>query len=605
MADTSSVTSAETIEDTDQSPVADTEARVNDQLLFKKLQGWWKIDAAARSKWEKQANEDFAFVTPDGQWTDDERRQMEEQEKVPVSFNRVLTIIKAIAGSEINGRQDIKFLPRHMSNAKQNELLSAASQWMGDQCDAEDEQSEAFESAAVCGMGWTESRITYDVDPQGLYEELEVDPREMYWDSKARKKNLVDSRRMARVRSVSLGEARAMFPDMPDADLDASWASTTAPGQTKSVEEKKHQDDNFGYGDGDDQRNEVTLVHMQWFEKEPYWMVADPSTNSTSIMEKEQFDKLKERSADLDVDFPSVKLIRKVYKQAFLGSKILETGSTPVPTQFSFQCITAERNRKDGVWFGLVRVMRDPQMWANKMLSNTLHISNTTAKGGIIAEKDAFDDQREAEDSYAQPNAITWASPGAVKDQRIMAKPGAGDPGVYLRILEFAVQSIRDVTGVNLELLGMRDAEQPGILEAQRKQAAMTVLASLFNSLRRFRKNIGRIRLHYIQTSFSDRTPRSRRRRRWSAIHSTDEGSDIRRVRHRRSRRSDVAKSEGGELGDHQPASAELQRHADAGWPRGDADDPGVFAASDRLRAEAARSHGEDGSGDPEEAAGC
>jgi hypothetical protein len=183
------------------------------------------------------------------------------------------------------------------------------------------------------------------------------------------------------------------------------------------------------------------------------------------------------------------------------GTNTLETGPTPVPDKFSFQCITAERNRKDGTWFGLVRVMRDPQMWANKMLSNALHISNTTAKGGIIAEKDAFDDQREAEDTYAQPNAITWAANGAVKDGRIMPKPGARDPSVYPKILEFAVQSIRDVTGVNLELLGLRDAEQPGVLEAQRKQAAMTVLASLFNSSRRFRKQIGPIWRQYVQNS--------------------------------------------------------------------------------------------------------
>ena len=49
--------------------------------------------------------------------------------------------------------------------------------------------------------------------------------------------------------------------------------------------------------------------------------------------------------------------------------------------------------------------MRDPQMWANKMLSNALHIANTTAKGGIIAEKNAFDDEQQAEESYARPNA--------------------------------------------------------------------------------------------------------------------------------------------------------------------------------------------------------
>jgi hypothetical protein len=69
--------------------------------------------------------------------------------------------------------------------------------------------------------------------------------------------------------------------------------------------------------------------------------------------------------------------------------------------------------------------MRDPQMWANKWLSQTLHILNTTAKGGIVAEESAFADMTEAEEKWPQPDTIVWATTGAVSQQRIMPKPGA------------------------------------------------------------------------------------------------------------------------------------------------------------------------------------
>jgi hypothetical protein len=205
------------------------------------------------------------------------------------------------------------------------------------------------------------------------------------------------------------------------------------------------------------------------------------------------------------IQLVATKQMRRKYKQAFLGGAILgEVMDGPCPDRFSWNCITGELDRNKGTFYGLVAVMRDPQMWANKWLSQTLHILNTTAKGGIIAEADAFRDMRSAQDTYAQPDAITWAAKGAVSGGKIMQKPGIGIPTAYVNLLQFAISSIRDVTGINLELLGMRDANQPGVLEAQRKQAAMTLLATSFDSLRRFRKQVGRVRLHYIQQYMSD-----------------------------------------------------------------------------------------------------
>lgn len=481
---------------------------LTNEALYATLRDWFKVDQAHSDDWRANAKIDFDFAAGD-QWKPEDKAALEEQKRPVITFNRALSIIKAVAGIEINGRHDTVFLPRGTSPGvvKVNELLTSASQWMADGCDADDEQSEAFQDAIVCGMGWTEQRISYDDEPDGMYVEGKVDPLEMVWDRSARAKNLKDARRLFRVRKMTLDEARdfvrGLGVEMPfDDDLDASWAIGAETDPAKPVEEKRHRDENTS---AFDPTCEVHIVHAQWIERKPFYRVADQTTGRMLELDEERFNEYRDLATMHGLAFTYVRQTRKVYKQAFLGKTILgDVMDCPGKDRFTFQCITGERHRNKGTWFGLIRLMRDPQMWANKWLSQTLHILNTTAKGGIIAEKDAFEDQREAQDTYAQPDAITWASEGAIQKGKIMQKPGVGIPTAYVNLLEFAIASIRDVTGINLELLGMRDANQPGILEHQRKQAAMTILATMFDSLRAFRKNVGRVRLHFIQQYLAD-----------------------------------------------------------------------------------------------------
>ncbi len=483
---------------------------LEDEALYRTLRQWFEVDASHSSTWRREAREDFDFVACE-QWDEATRRTLEAQQRPVITFNRVLSVIKAVAGIEINGRHETIFIPRgtDMGDVQINEFLTQASQWMEDGCDAGDEQSEAFQDALICGMGWTEATLDFEIDPEGKYVETKIDPLEMYWDRDARSKNLIDARRVWRVRRMQLEEARSFVESLgvnvPDSELSATWASLDGQEHDplRPVEDRRLREENVALPH--DPRAEVYIVQVQWWERERYWRVANIDGPDTQSLSDEEFDTFKKRAAMIGVDVIAVPMTRRVYKQAFLGRTLLgPVRKAPAQDRFSFTCITGEKNRNKGTWFGLSRLMRDPQMWANKWLSQTLHILNTTAKGGIIAEEDAFADQRQAEMSYAQPDAITWAAEGAIQKNKIMQKPGVGIPTAYVNLLEFAITSIRDVTGINMELLGMRDVNQPGILEAQRKQAALTILATLFDSLRRFRKEVGRIRLTYIQNYLSD-----------------------------------------------------------------------------------------------------
>jgi hypothetical protein len=475
---------------------------------FTILQRWLFADMDASATWRTQATSDLGFVAGD-QLSEEDKAILDEANRPHVVFNRFLAIIKAIAGMEINGRHEIVFTPVENDDTVVSEILSGTSKSMGNGCDAEDEQSEAFQQCGITGIGVTESRWSHEMKARGEYIEEQFDCREFFWDRTARKKNLVDARRMWRVRRMPLSDAMQMFPGKSRRQLDASWADVGVYQDQgpKSIEEKRIRDGKDSYLDWDD-TNEVTVVCGQWWEREPYYLVGDEASGSLVEMTPKEF-KLLTRLRKLQglPELDGVKMTKRAYKQVFLGNEVLaKVKPAPMGQQFSWGVITGEWDAKKRMWYGLTRVVSDPQKWANKFMSQVMHIMNATAKGGILAERSAFDDEIEAEEGYAMPDIITWLKDGALSGQKpkIMPKPGAGDPSTYVALLQYAVQAIPQVTGVNFELLGQQDVQNPGVVEAMRKQAGMTVLATLFDALRRYRKILGRIRLHVIQTRMSD-----------------------------------------------------------------------------------------------------
>jgi len=71
-------------------------------------------------------------------------------------------------------------------------------------------------------------------------------------------------------------------------------------------------------------------------------------------------------------------------------------------------------------------------------------------------------------------------------------------------MMDFSFNNLPQVSGINLEMLGLVERDQPGVLEQQRKKAGYAILAVFFDSLRRYRKMKGRVRLYFIQHYISD-----------------------------------------------------------------------------------------------------
>lgn len=469
---------------------------------FERFKRWFRRDIVKTNKWRKEAKEDFQFRDGD-QWSKDDKQKLADEGRPVIVFNRTGVLVDAVVGVEVGNRREVRYIPRDVNDSKPNEMLTSAAEWFRDLCDAEDEESEAFKDTVTAGMGWTETRLDRKDNPEGEPKIERLDPFEMAWDCNATKANLVDSRRRWRVRKMDIREAEKLFPDVASENLNAAWAEGEEDGEpheNNPTQRYSHEVD----GEQDDLNRQVTIVACQYLEDQPYYkaLILTPPAMEPQVvdLDPEKF-KIAEKAGAV---LQSAKLTKQTVMQCFLGRTILKK---PMPTQtgmFTWNCMTGLADQDKGIFYGIVRRAKDPQRWANKWLSQILHILNSQAKGGIIAERDVAEDQTEFEESWARTDRITWARPGKLTAGKIEPKPMAQFPAGFDRLMAYADEVIVKATGINMELLGIREVNQPGVLEYQRKQSGMGILATFFDSMKRYRKIQGRVMLKLIQDYLSD-----------------------------------------------------------------------------------------------------
>ncbi|WP_375654063.1 portal protein, partial [Bartonella sp. OD88NMGDW] len=304
--------------------------------LFRKLVSWYKEDVEHVNKWREHAREDFGFYNGD-QWNEEDLSALKKQRRPVMTFNRIAPLVNAVVGSERNNKREVQFIPRQVGKALPSELLTGAAEWFRDMAHAEYADSDAFQDAVICGMGWTDTRLDYENSLDGEPVITRLDPLKMVWDSAAVQPNLTDAQRLWYVDRKPLEVAKQMFPKSHWTELSADWA------RDGSSHEGVHHNDLDYYSDEgsidvENGRRMVTLVECRWFESERYYKAPDLSTGELRDYSEEEFKQLQCMMPDIQ----GAAFNKKVVRRAFLGRKLLESPDQPmVPAgQLGWECIT-------------------------------------------------------------------------------------------------------------------------------------------------------------------------------------------------------------------------------------------------------------------------
>lgn len=476
-------------------PVTDDGAGYRGSDLLTRIGAWDLLLDAHWTGWRKEALECYDFVAG-RQWTRSEIDGMEALGRIPIVFNRIAPTIDAVSGAEISNRQQVQYFPRQVGDTAIDDILTQGAEWIMDECEGNEEDSDAFRDALICGIGATETRPDYDKDSRITKER--VDPLELAWDPSSRKACFADARYLRRKRPMSKASFREMFPDWaPEGDHDLSSQQPVIV-DPRIRYDGTNEDDTVS-------SDEVIVREYQWCDYEQRHLVGGvhsalirkqypdvPMQGGYVKLTPDQHDELKSQYPDAQ----TAGIKEKVYYRAFAAGNQVESSRIEIE-DFTYTAMTGKRDRNKNWWYGLVRPMMDPQKWANKLYSQLMHIFRTNANGGVVMEEGAALDQKTFENTWADPSAVTIVSKGALSNpngKKFEVKPTAEYPAGMDKLMEVAVAAVRDTTGVNQEMLGAADAQaqKAGILEAQRTRQAFGILAAFFDGKRRYHKMQGR-----------------------------------------------------------------------------------------------------------------
>ena len=475
-----------------------------DDKLIERIKSDYTRADDLTSEWREEAVGLYDMVAGH-QWEEIDKLKMDNELRPAVTFNLAAKYLDAVSGLQITNRQEIKYHPRQVvEDAGSSQLLNGAVKWARDESDAETEESEAFIDCTITGVGCVEHFISTDENPEGDMKYERRDILEMYWDPMARKRNITDARWLLRIRMYEERVFEQEYPGklehMGSTSMGLKITNTMGSPDTHiATEAWKYENNAFGI----DGQNLIPVFEYQYYEDVKYVSVETPVGKRE--LKQGQWPKFKQLLDNEAVPYRIKKYKKREYYLARVaGDEVLRKGLSPSQTGFTYKFITGKRDRNKNTWTGIGRALKDPQQWVNKFFSDILHIIQSNAKGGLLAEEDAFADPARAEEEWAKPNSITWMEENAIRDGKIMAKPQAQYPQGMDRLMQFAMNAMPETTGMNLEVMGMANKVQPGIVEQHRKQAAMTILAWAFDSMRRYYHESGRISAEYISKYIAD-----------------------------------------------------------------------------------------------------
>lgn len=480
------------------------------QERLRKLQNWRRQAriAQADNRQEMAIDEDFY----DGiQLEDQDLKILKDRNQPPLVYNVIANTVNWILGTERRSRVDSRVLPRKKDGAESAKAKTKLMKYTQDASKGEYERSFAFEDCVKAGLGWLETGVRSNgEEPVFMMRE---DWRNMWFDHLGKSLDSSDWRFVIREKWVDLDIAVSMFPEREGALTSVAETvnsrypylpddiSITDPASEFDLETE--MDALFG-GHNSGARERLKLIEMAYRVPAEVQLLRKRSDDTPygaldgAIFRADNADhQYLIRGRYFSLTDARVMTVRNAIWAG--GSLLLQDVLSPYNhNRFPFTPLFCYRRRRDGMPYGVIRNLRDPQSDLNKRRSKSLVLLTANR---VFMEKGAVDNKQDMYSEVNRPDGVVEYNVGKkfdVKDERELAAS-------HVEMARDDERFIANISGVTPEVKGDSKRQLSGVAVRELQNQGQVTQGVYFDNLYYAIQSEGEIRLSLIEQFFDQR----------------------------------------------------------------------------------------------------
>lgn len=460
------------------------------------------IDDAYR-KWLKEAKEDLDFAL-NYQWSKEDTAKVKALGMNPLTLNKIRPIIELVSGYQRQNRMDIKCVGVEGGDDFVAEIMTLLIKNIMTRNYGEYKVSQMFQGGIMSSKGWIELSTNYEDDPMqaeirlhnGMFHEIFPDPDYREYDMQR------DAQFLIKKISLTKAKLTQMFPEKERLIKAANADVSVLP----VIEDSRESETIYTRSE----RTQLIDLVECWYkkyEKKKFAVdfrsgeVKDITNLKLSVREQNEMLEVVDGLGIIEhrVGIPHMAVM--------VGDRLIqeETISPHYPELKGFPFVPYVSNyypegiTPEKVCQGMVRALKDPQREINKRRMKLLDaLGNSPWVGDEEAlTPDGWDDLKKMASS---PRLILKKKKKGADLQRV---PSIISGMEYLHLIREDSQSLKVISGINPDLLGMQDKTLSGVAMVVRQQAGLRIIQHLFDNLRYSRHILGRSLISMILNTYT------------------------------------------------------------------------------------------------------